>query len=50
MLRSLIPLDLNFVQSDRYGSFLILLHSDIQIDNSISLRCFLLSIVCFWHL
>jgi hypothetical protein len=32
MLRSLIHLDLNFVQSDRYGSIFILLHAVIQVE------------------
>ena len=32
MLRSLIHLDLSFVQGDRYGSICILLHADIQLD------------------
>jgi hypothetical protein len=32
MLRSLIHLDLSFVQDDRYGSISILLHFDIQLD------------------
>ena len=30
MLRSLIHLDLSFVQGDKYGSICILLHADIQ--------------------
>ena len=32
MLRSLIHLNLSFVQGDRYGSIFILLHADIQLD------------------
>ena len=31
MLRSLIHLDLNLVQGDKYGSIFILLHVDIQL-------------------
>jgi hypothetical protein len=30
MLRSLIHLDLSFIQGDKYGSIWILLHADIQ--------------------
>ena len=32
MLRSLIHLDLSFVQGDKYGSIFILLHTDSQLD------------------
>lgn len=32
MLRSLIHLELSFVQSDRYGPICSLLHADIQFD------------------
>jgi hypothetical protein len=32
MMRSLIYLDLNFVQGDKYGSIFILLYADIQLD------------------
>jgi hypothetical protein len=32
MLRSLIHLDLSFVQSDKYGSTCVLLHVDHQLD------------------
>jgi hypothetical protein len=32
MLRSLIHLDLSFVQGDKYGPIFILLHVDIQLD------------------
>jgi hypothetical protein len=32
MLRSLIHLDLSFVQGERYGSICILLNADIQLD------------------
>jgi hypothetical protein len=32
MLRSLIHLNLSFLQGDRYGSISILLHANIQID------------------
>jgi hypothetical protein len=32
MLRSLIPLDLSFMQGDTYGSSCILLHAVIQFD------------------
>ena len=33
MLRSLIHLDLSFVQCDKYGSIFILQHIDVQLDN-----------------
>jgi hypothetical protein len=33
MLRSLIHLDLSFLQGDRYGSIFILLHADIHLDH-----------------
>mgnify|MGYP007133048323 CR=1 FL=1 len=32
MLRSLIHLDLSFVQGDKYGSIFIFLHTDSQLD------------------
>jgi hypothetical protein len=32
MLRSLIYLDLSFVQGDRYGSIFIFLHTDSKVD------------------
>jgi hypothetical protein len=44
MLRSLIHLDLSFVQGDKYGSMCILLHEDIQLD-----RHNLLKMLSFFH-
>lgn len=51
MLKSSIPLDLNFAQGDRHGSILILLHADIQLrpapflkDTFFSLCVFLTSL------
>jgi hypothetical protein len=32
MLRSLIHLDLNVLQGDKYGSIFILVHTDSQLD------------------
>ena len=32
MLRSLVHLDLSFVQDDKYGCICILLHTDILVD------------------
>jgi hypothetical protein len=40
MLRSLIHLDLSFVQSERYRCIFILLHADIQIDQHHFLKMF----------
>ena len=44
MLRSLIHLDLSFVQGDKYGSICILLHADIQLDQH-----HLLKMLSFFH-
>ena len=44
MLRSLIHLDLSFVQGDKYGSMCILLHEDIQLDRHNLLK--MLSFFC----
>jgi hypothetical protein len=35
MLRTLIHLDLSFVQGDKYGSIFIFLHTDSQLDQTI---------------
>ena len=43
-------LELCFVQSDKYGSICILLHSDIQLDHNHCWRCSLFYIVWFWLL
>ena len=48
MLRSVIYLDLSFVQGDNYVSICILLHADIQLDQHHLLNLF--SIVWFWLL
>jgi hypothetical protein len=40
MLRSLIHLDLSFVQGDKYGSIFILLHTDYQLDQHYLLKMF----------
>ena len=40
MLRSLIHLNLSFVQGDKYGSICILLHADIQVDQHHLLKMF----------
>ena len=40
LLRSLTHLDLTFVQGDRYGFILILLHADIQLDQHNLLKMF----------
>ena len=40
MLRSLVHLELNFVQGDKYGSIFILLHSDSQLDQHHLLKMF----------
>jgi hypothetical protein len=42
MLRSLIILNLSFVQGDKYGS-LCILHADIQLDQQSTLK-----ILWFW--
>jgi hypothetical protein len=44
MLRSLIHLDLSFVQGNKYGSICILLHADIQLDQHS-----LLQVLSFFH-
>jgi hypothetical protein len=44
MLRSLIYLDLNFVQDDKSGSIFIFLHTDSQLDQH-----HLLTILSFFH-
>jgi hypothetical protein len=44
MLRSLIHLDLSFVQGYRYASICIFLHADIQLDQH-----HLLKILSFFH-
>ena len=49
-LRSLIHLDLNFVQGDRYGSICILLHADIQLDQHHLLKMFSLFHCMSWFL
>jgi hypothetical protein len=41
--RSLLHLDLSFVQGDKYGSICMLLHTDIQLDQH------LLKILLFFH-
>jgi hypothetical protein len=51
MLRSLIHLDLSFVQGDRCGSICILLHADIQLEQHHLLKMlssFLLSMSGFF--
>jgi len=45
MLRSLIHLDLSFVQGDKYKSICILLHVDIKLD-----QYYLLKMLTFYHL
>jgi hypothetical protein len=52
MLRSLIHLDLNFVQRNKYGYIFIILHTDSQLDQHhlLKMLCFLFSIVYFWRL
>ena len=44
MLKSLIHLDLSFVQGDKYGSICTFLHADIQLDKD-----HLLKILSFFH-
>jgi hypothetical protein len=44
MLRSLIHLDLSFVQGDKYGSTFIFLHTDSQLD-----QYYLLKMLSFFH-
>ena len=44
MLKSLIDLDLCFVQGEKYGSVLIFLHKDSQLDQHYSLK-----MCSFWH-
>ena len=39
-LRSLIHLDLSFVQSDKHGSIYVLLYADIQLDQHHLLKMF----------
>jgi hypothetical protein len=48
MLRSLIYLNLSFLQCEKYGSIFIFLHTYRQ-TSTIYWRCFLFSLVCFWH-
>jgi hypothetical protein len=48
--RSLIHLDLSFVQGDKYESVYILLHTDIQFDQHHLLKTLFFSIVYFWFL
>ena len=40
ILRSLIHLELSFVQGDKYGSVYILLHVDIQLDHLLKMLSF----------
>jgi hypothetical protein len=44
MLRSMIHLDLRFVQSEKYGSIFILLHTDSQLKEH-----HLLKMLSFFH-
>ena len=44
MLRSLIHLNLSLVHGDKYGSFFILLHADIQLNQN-----HLLKMLSFFH-
>jgi hypothetical protein len=44
MLKSLIHLDLSFVQGDKYGSIYVLLHTDSQLDQH-----YLLTMLSFFH-
>lgn len=48
--RSLIQLELVFVQGDRHRSNFILWHVDMQFPSTIRWRCILFSSICFWHL
>jgi hypothetical protein len=48
-LRSLIHLDLSYVQGDKYGSVCIILHADIQLDQQHLLKMLsLFFVVWFW--
>jgi len=47
MLKSLIHLDLNFVDCDNYGSIHILQSVDIQLDQCHLFEMLSFSIVCF---
>jgi hypothetical protein len=50
MLKSLIYLDMSFVQGDTYGSICILLHADRQLDQDSLLKMLSFSTVWFWLL
>ena len=50
ILRSLIQLDLSFVQGDKYGPICILLHADIQLDQHHLLKMFSLFHCMSWFL
>jgi hypothetical protein len=51
ILRSLIHLDLNFVQGDKYVSICIRLYADIQLDQHQFMKdVFFVPIVWFWLL
>jgi hypothetical protein len=50
MLRSLIYLDLTFIQGNKYGSICILLHADIHLSQHHLLKTLSFSIVWFWLL
>jgi hypothetical protein len=47
LLRSLIHLDLSFMQGDTFGSIFILLHTDCQLDQHHLLKCFLFPLYVF---
>ena len=49
ILRSLIPLDLNFVHGGRYVSIYILPNADIQLSQHHFLKILSFSIVWVWH-
>ena len=49
ILRSLIPLDLNFVHGSRYVSIYILPNADIQLSQHHFLKILSFSIVWVWH-
>jgi hypothetical protein len=49
MLRSLIHLDMSFVQGDKYGPIFIFLHTDNQLDQNYLLKVLsFFPIVYFW--
>jgi hypothetical protein len=50
MLRSVIPLDLRFVQGDKYGSVFIFLHTDCQLDLHHLLKILFFFTVYLWLL